>query len=172
MEYLKHVGDREDNTGCSQGHGSLGARSSVLTTSRNLGGRVGASRGGGGGGGTGRGRGRGSGSSSVDGGRGSGDDGSGHNAAGGGGGGSHGGLGVRSRIPQVTLGDAGLGNEGSLGVLVEAALALGDGDTDGVADVQVEAVGSKLLVPLEEILEGDAELGSEGFAVRGAGYYD
>lgn len=79
-------------------------------------------------------------------------------------------LGVRSGVPQVGLGGgAVLGNDGSLGVLLEAAVALGNGDTEGVADVQVSAVGAQLVVPLEEIGECDAELGSEGLATRGAG---
>ncbi|KAK3846853.1 MAG: hypothetical protein J3R72DRAFT_432559 [Linnemannia gamsii] len=80
-------------------------------------------------------------------------------------------LGIRSRVPDVGLGSlTGLGNVNVVGVLAEAALAGGDGDTEGLADVQVGTVGSELGVPLKEIVKGDAELCGEGNAVGGAGF--
>lgn len=51
---------------------------------------------------------------------------------------------------------SGCGCSRELGVLVKAAFSRGDRDADGLSDIEVQAVLSQLLVPLEEIVKGDA----------------
>lgn len=54
-------------------------------------------------------------------------------------------------------GASGCGCSRGLGVLVKAAVSRGDRDADGLSDIEVQAVFSQLLVPLEEIVKGNAE---------------
>lgn len=89
---------------------------------------------------------------------------------GGTGGGSTGGGGLGgNRDRGSATGGGGLGDTrgGDVGV---AAGTGGDRDTEGVANVQVEAVGAQLIVPLEEIGEGAAVGGSESVASSVSGY--
>lgn len=61
-----------------------------------------------------------------------------------------------------------------LGVLVKTAVSRGDRDADRVSSIEVQAVLSQLLVPLEEIVEGDAKALSKVIAggVRHCYYWD
>lgn len=84
---------------------------------------------------------------------------------GGGGGSSTGGGGLDGNRGRGGDGSArgGLGDSGGGDVGVAAGTG-GDRDTERVANVQVQAVGAQLVVPLEEIGKGAAVGGSESVA--------
>lgn len=142
---LEHVRDREDNTSSGQQHGSLGASSIALggvCCSVTRGGCASSS---GGGGGDRLGDGGGTGSST-----GGGDDSS---RSGGSNGSSSRDRDRSSRIRER--------NCGIVRVLTQAAHALGDGNAQCVADIEVGTIRPQFIVPLEEISKGDTVVGSE-----------
>lgn len=172
--HLKHVGNREKNTGSGKDHRGLGplGTAGLVDTLGVVDNRLDGRRSGSGS--NRRGSGPNGGLSAS-----SGED---NTTAGGGvdggnrsdrsGGGDH--WGVDGRVDGRVNGRVnGVdGRDGTSGSGLEGTSTRGDRDADRVTLIQVHAVGTKLQVPLEQVVEGGAPTGGEGSAAVRVGRAD